>query len=133
MVSHMHSPTKLGLLALQLGNFSYTVNMHADPAQSETLPQLEAALGSTACHVLQLQNPVGHEVVLQTSCSNPHNFTLSTSVTMPPYGEAEVAVEYLPSSLGTHAHNMLASYLLLDASDHQTCQLADVTFQLIWL
>ena len=87
---------------VQLGNFSYTVNMHADPAQPETLPQLEAPLGSTARHVLQLQNPVGHEVVLQTSCSNSHNYSLSsTAVTLPPYGEAEVAVDYLPSSLGT--------------------------------
>lgn len=77
--------------------------MHADPAQSETLPQLEAPLGSTARHVLQLQNPVGSEVTLQTSCSNPHNYTLSSAVvTLPPYGEAEVAVDYLPSALGTH-------------------------------
>ena len=76
--------------------------MHADPAQPETLPQLQAPLGSTARHVLQLQNPVGSEVTLQTSCSNPHNYTLSsTAVTLPPYGEAEVAVDYLPSSLGT--------------------------------
>lgn len=98
-----HAAAKLGVLVVQLGNFSYTVNMHADPAPSETLPQLEAPLGSTARHVLQLQNPVGSEVVLQTSCSNPHNYTLSSAaVTLPPYGEAEVAVDYLPSSLGTH-------------------------------
>lgn len=89
------------MLVLQLGNFSYTVNMHADPAQPQTIPQLEACLGSTARHVIQLQNPVGTEVVLQTSCSNSHNFTLNTTaVALPPYGQGEVAVDYLPSSLG---------------------------------
>ena len=86
--------------------------MHADPAQSETVPRLEAALGATTRHVLQLQNPVGTEVILQTSCNNPHNFTLSTTaVALPPFGEAEVAVDYLPSSLGTCANNMLATSL----------------------
>lgn len=77
------------------------VNMHADPAEAQTIPQLQACLGSTARHILELQNPVGTEVVLQTSCSNPHNFSLSTTaVVLPPYGQAEVAVDYLPSSLG---------------------------------
>ncbi len=88
-------------LVLQLGNFSYTVNMHADPAEVKTIPQLQACLGSTARHVVDLQNPVGTEVVLQTSCSNPHNFTLSSAaVVLPPYGQAEMTVDYLPSSLG---------------------------------
>ena len=77
------------------------VNMHADPAKAETIPQLQACLGATARHLLQLQNPVGTEVVLQTSCSNSHNFTISTAaVVLPPFGQADVAVDYLPSSLG---------------------------------
>ncbi len=79
------------------------VNMHADPAEAQTIPQLQACLGSTARHILELQNPVGTEVVLQTSCSNPHNFSLSTAaVVLSPYGQAEVAVDYLPSSLGVY-------------------------------
>ena len=95
---------------LQLGNFSYMVNMHADPAEAQTIPQLQACLGSTARHILQLQNPVGTEVVLQTSCSNPHNFTLSTAaVVLSPYGQAEVAVDYLPSSLGVYKNHFCLS------------------------
>ena len=87
---------------LQLGNFSYMVNMHAEAAQAQTIPQLQACLGSIARHVLDLQNPVGTEVVLQTSCSNAHNFTLSSAaVVLSPYGQAQVYVDYLPSSLGT--------------------------------
>ena len=106
---------------LQLGNFSYMVNMHADPAEAQTIPQLQACLGSTARHILELQNPVGTEVVLQTSCSNPHNFSLSTAaVVLSPYGHAEVAVDYLPSSLGpnnghlcfSRCHNSLWQSLL---------------------
>ncbi len=86
------------------------VNMHADPAEAQTIPQLQACLGSTARHILELQNPVGTEVVLQTSCSNPHNFSLSTAaVVLSPYGQAEVAVDYLPSSLGAYnSHPCLA-------------------------
>ncbi|DBA78771.1 TPA: putative protein fap47 [Trebouxia sp. C0004] len=97
--------------SFRLGNFSYKVNMHADPAEAQTIPQLQACLGSTARHILELQNPVGTEVVLQTSCSNPHNFTLSTAaVVLSPYGQAEVAVDYLPSSLGTSEEGVVSLY-----------------------
>jgi len=42
-------------------------------------------------------------VVLQTSCTNPHNFSLTTAaLVLSPYGQAEVAVDYLPSSLGVY-------------------------------
>jgi len=55
---------------------------------------------------------VGTEVVLQTSCSNPHNFSLSTAaVVLSPYGRADVAVDYLPSSLGLYkSHVCLSCY-----------------------
>ena len=103
------SECMLGLV-VQLGNFSYTVSMHAEPAEAETVPQLQACLGSTARHVLTLHNPVGTETLLQTSCSNPHNFTLSSpTVVLPPYGQTEVSIDYLPSSLGElthHCHNV---------------------------
>lgn len=96
---------------LQLGNFSYMVNMHAEAAQAQTVPQLQACLGSIARHVLELQNPVGTEVVLQTSCSNAHNFTLSSAaVVLSPYGQAQVYVDYLPSSLGTHTGQQMVAY-----------------------
>ena len=118
-MSRTSAPNKLDLPVLQLGNFSYTVNMHADPAPSQTLPPLEACLGTTARHVLQLQNPVGTEVVLQTSCSNPHNFSLSApAVALPPYGEAEVAVDYLPSSLGKHTSGWLHAHDCLQEPAH---------------
>ncbi|KAL3150260.1 Uncharacterized protein ABBQ32_000112 [Trebouxia sp. C0010 RCD-2024] len=105
------SQALLTFSSFRLGNFSYTVNMHADPAPSQTLPQLEASLGTTASHVLQLHNPVGTEAVLQTSCSNPHNFSLSAAaVALPPYGEAEVAVDYLPSSLGEVEEGVVSLY-----------------------
>lgn len=75
--------------------------MHADPASAETLPQLSAPLGSTATHTLTLDNPVGVEVVLQISCSNPQTFILnSMSVVLPPYGQTELPVIYMPSTLG---------------------------------
>lgn len=83
------------------------VNMHADPAEAQIIPQLQACLGSTARHILELQNPVGTEVVLQISCSNPHNFSLSTAaMVLSPYGQAEVAVDYLPSSLGQYKSHL---------------------------
>lgn len=86
---------------MQLGNFTYIVNMHADPATAEVVPQLTAPLGSTAQHPLLLQNPVGVEVVLAVSCSNPNNFMVnSASVILPPYGEVEMPVMYMPSALG---------------------------------
>ena len=93
--------TDVLLCFLQLGNFTYTVNMHADPASAETIPQLSAPLGSTATHTLTLDNPVGVEVVLQISCSNPQSFILnSVSVVLPPYGQTELPVVYMPSTLG---------------------------------
>ena len=88
-------------VTLQLGNFTYIVNMHADPASAELVPQLSAPLGSTATHTLTLDNPVGLEVVLQISCSNPQTFILdSVSVVLPPYGQTELPVIYMPSTLG---------------------------------
>ena len=109
LLSVCGSECMLGLV-VQLGNFSYTVSMHAEPAEAETVPQLQACLGSTARHVLTLHNPVGTETLLQTSCSNPHNFTLSSpTVVLPPYGQTEVTIDYLPSSLGQlthHCHNV---------------------------
>lgn len=93
--------TDVLLCFLQLGNFTYTVNMHADPASAETIPQLSAPLGSTATHTLTLDNPVGVEVVLQISCSNPQSFILnSVSAVLPPFGQTELPVVYMPSTLG---------------------------------
>ena len=94
--------------------------MHADPASAETIPQLSAPLGSTATHTLTLDNPVGVEVVLQISCSNPQTFILdSVSVVLPPYGQTELPVIYMPSTLGEpQLHPFVLALLCLAACCH---------------
>ncbi|GFR48569.1 hypothetical protein Agub_g10471, partial [Astrephomene gubernaculifera] len=83
-----------------VGEFRYVVNMAADPAPPTPVGPLSAELGRSRVEVLRIDNPLGLPVLLAASSSNPRHFAVAPAMSsLPPYGRAELTVEYTPSTL----------------------------------
>ncbi|KAG2493472.1 hypothetical protein HYH03_008289 [Edaphochlamys debaryana] len=83
-----------------VGEFRYLVNMTADPAPPVELPVMTAELGKSATTPIAVDNPLDVPVMLIASSSNPAHFAITPDiVTLPPYGAAELRLEYSPSTL----------------------------------
>ncbi|EFJ49198.1 hypothetical protein VOLCADRAFT_90100 [Volvox carteri f. nagariensis] len=83
-----------------VGEFRYLINMVADPAEPEQLPDMTAELGRSGRSPLVIENPLDVAVVLSATSSNPRNFAvLPSMVALSAYGTAELMVEYCPSTL----------------------------------
>ncbi|GLI64998.1 hypothetical protein VaNZ11_008424 [Volvox africanus] len=83
-----------------VGEFRYLVNMTADPAPPDQLPDMTAELGRSSRSPLVIENPLDVAVLLSATSSNPRNFAVMPSmVALPAYGSAELMIEYTPSTL----------------------------------
>ena len=84
-----------------LGEFWYKIEMEATAADKTDVPELAAEVGTRCSQLLSVDNPVGEEVVLRLQSNNPRNFTVSpAALLLPPFGQAQFQVEYIPSSIG---------------------------------
>jgi len=90
------------LLSDELGEFWYQLRLVSDPAPPVVLPELTAELGSRPGSTsLTVENPVNRPVTITASSSNPNCFQVQPdSLTLPPYGIADVTLKYIPGSLG---------------------------------
>ena len=69
---------------------------------------LACAVGAKATCPITIENPLGKEISLQAHVTNRTNFVVDPpSVTLPPYGDATVLVEYVPSSIGEDEHTQI--------------------------
>merc|ERR1719161_2536405 len=85
----------------RVGEFWYDLDLVAEPAPPEEIPQMECELGRTARTTVQIDNPTGQEVVLKHRSTNKINFrVLQQRVVLAPLESAPVTIEYSPASLG---------------------------------
>ena len=83
------------------GEFWYQLNLTATPAPHVDLEAMSCPVGGKVKQRVFIQNPLGKEVKLGSSCHNSRNYSVSPSgPKLPPYGEGWFDVCYTPSSLG---------------------------------
>jgi len=83
-----------------VGEFWYKLSLKATTAVEEMVEEMVCEVGTRTSRMVAVQNPLGEEVMLSASSSNTRNFTVSPSqLVIPPYGLADVSIEYIPSSL----------------------------------
>ena len=84
----------------EVGEFWYQLELTSQPSAVTSLPEMICEVGTSQEERFEIDNPIGKEVTLGVSNSNPRNFVLSPSVvTLPPYGTLTLTVTYNPSSL----------------------------------
>lgn len=85
-----------------LGEFWYAVDAHAQPAETETVPEMRSEVGGEREKVtLRVENPLGEEVTLDVASDNGRNFRVDPPrIALPPFGKNKFTVEYAPSHLG---------------------------------
>jgi hypothetical protein len=97
--SGSHSPLVLCGCS-QAGEFWYKMEMTAEPAAAEVLPEFRTELGKHAVQRCQLTNPLDTEAHVSITTSSPRCFVPSpTTLSLPPFSTAEFAIEYTPGSL----------------------------------
>ena len=85
-----------------LGEFWYAVDAHAQPAETETVPEMRSEVGGEREKVtLSVDNPLDEEVTLDVASDNRRNFRVDPPrIALPPFGKNKFTVEYAPSQLG---------------------------------
>jgi hypothetical protein len=83
------------------GEFWYKLNLVSTPAPAQKLETMSCPVGGKCKQRVFIQNPLGKEVKLASSCMNSKNYSISPGgPKLPPYGEGFFDVVYTPSSLG---------------------------------
>lgn len=111
----------VSFLNASVGEFWYKLLLTATQQPPEVLPLLEVELCKSASHVVRVDNPLAQPIQLRALSSNPRNWTVGTrngeSLSLPPFGTAEVVLQYSPSVLGLEqpasiqlTHPMLADW-----------------------
>ena len=107
LVAKGHSGS-IAFLNDRVGEFWYRLKLKASPASPVQLEPLACAVGAKATCPITIENPLGKEISLQAHVTNRTNFVVDPpSVTLPPYGDATVLVEYVPSSIGEDEHTQI--------------------------
>jgi len=84
----------------RVGEFWYKLNLYSEAAPPVELDPLSAPVGTKTTVPLTVENPLAEEVVITGQVSNRTNFAINPAVVqVPPYGQATVDLEYVPSSL----------------------------------
>jgi hypothetical protein len=84
-----------------LGLLWYKLELEAEPAPDEILPELLCEVGTTCLHRVTITNPLSKPTLLRATSSNPRNFVAKpATLTLPADGKAEVVIGYTPSVLG---------------------------------
>ncbi|GMH42128.1 hypothetical protein BSKO_10047 [Bryopsis sp. KO-2023] len=103
-----YAPLKAGddngsvsLVNEEVGEFWYQLDMHADVASPITVSPFAAEAGKIDQKTITFDNPLGREVSVIASCSNPQNFRAQPEkFTVGAYGSEAIEIQYEPSSIG---------------------------------
>jgi hypothetical protein len=80
-----------------IGEFWYQLNLIGEPSPPVDLPIMEAEIGKSTGHSINIDNPSNEEIHLEVSNSNPTNFR---SVKIIPVGtKCNIAESYFKISL----------------------------------
>jgi len=89
-----------------MGEFWYALELLAEEADPVTIPEISAELGKWKTTKLEVENPLGDDVVFRVHNSNPTNFKLKMEnphepgVIVAAYSQQSLELKYVPSSLG---------------------------------
>ena len=105
--SSRRAPGSIAFLNDRVGEFWYRLKLGVAREPRAARP-LACAVGAKATCPITIENPLGKEISLQAHVTNRTNFVVDPpSVTLPPYGDATVLVEYVPSSIGEDEHTQI--------------------------
>lgn len=83
------------------GQLWYALELDASPAPPLRLEQLTCPVGQRASALVTLDNPTKREARVRAVVDNPRNFRADPdALTIAPFSSAEVAIDYVPSSVG---------------------------------
>lgn len=87
-------------LSPTLGEFWYRLELNGLEPEVTDVPEMTAEVGTRAATILEVDNPLGEEVVLKLGSTNPRNFSFSPAqLLLPAFGSGKFQVEYVPSTL----------------------------------
>jgi len=90
----------IGFLNEKVGEFWYDLVLTCEDNPIINLDLIECELGKNGVRYVDLENPTGHELHIDYSCTNPTNFeVIPEKVIIPPYESAKVCIQYSPSNL----------------------------------
>eukprot|EP00330_Aristerostoma_sp_ATCC50986_P007041 CAMPEP_0114576998 /NCGR_PEP_ID=MMETSP0125-20121206/1712_1 /TAXON_ID=485358 ORGANISM="Aristerostoma sp., Strain ATCC 50986" /NCGR_SAMPLE_ID=MMETSP0125 /ASSEMBLY_ACC=CAM_ASM_000245 /LENGTH=397 /DNA_ID=CAMNT_0001765977 /DNA_START=1972 /DNA_END=3165 /DNA_ORIENTATION=- len=86
----------------KLGEIWYELHLEAEDPGVVKLDTLQAELGKTAIHKIELENPSANDVAVRYMVSNPYNFDIQPeNLMIPRYSSIVVDCRYSPSDLNT--------------------------------
>eukprot|EP00762_Andalucia_godoyi_P000316 ANDGO_03161.mRNA.1 hypothetical protein H310_00289 len=84
----------------EFGEFWYDLILVAEAAEDVVLPEFRCEIGVRKSAKVRIENPIGEEITLRATSSNPQNFRgHPDTFLIGPYDSFDVEVEYCPSSI----------------------------------
>jgi len=99
LISQSHSGAVV-FLNDRVGEFWYRLQLHAQRAEPTRLEPLRCAVGARTGVFVTVENPLDHEITLDSFRTNRENFLVEpATIAIKPYGSAQVEIIYVPSAL----------------------------------